>query len=179
MCKPVGFSSLAIKGFSLFELVIVLVVVALLLHFAFPYYLDTVEDSKGQVVKFQAATFGRAVENIYGQAKLSGGNEVELNGVTVVVNQFGWPAGTGNGRAIYGRQTAVECQQLWNGIFKNAPSNKILGGSEGFQDNTPVDFGIDAINGRICRYELMRKGDGRFFFDYDLKTGEVDVTISK
>lgn len=180
MFKPVACNWKCENGFSLFELVIVLIVLAVLLHFSIPYYSDVVDDSKSKTVKFQAGTFSRAVENLHGQAKLGDGHSVEVNGLKIRMNEYGWPANAGsNTSAKLANQTALECQQLWNGVFKNAPATVLLKNEKAPDAHPQADFGVNFINGRICRYELLRKGDERFFFDYDLKTGEVAVQISK
>ena|GEM_PF-1307532 len=164
------------SGFSLFEMTIVLIVMSILLYSGSKYYFSSIEDSKYSVIKFQAATFSRTVSNLYGQAQVQGLQSLDLMGTIIYMNEKGWPA-TANTKTSLKTwdQSPEECELLWHGIFNNAPSTVVAGAVIDSRKKNHHDFKVYSINGRICRYELMRKQEGRYFFDYDLSTGEVIV----
>ncbi|SMF34629.1 prepilin-type N-terminal cleavage/methylation domain-containing protein [Alteromonadaceae bacterium Bs31] len=164
------------KGFSLFELAIVLVVVGILVYSGYRYYLSTIDHSKYSLIKFQAATFSRTVNNLYGQAKVLGLKDVQLMQSVIYLNEKGWPASADNNSSLKSyNQSPEECESLWHGIFNNAPRTVIAGSDRDKNKSVRKDFRIYSINGRICRYELARKQEEAYFFDYDLSTGEVNV----
>lgn len=165
-------------GFSLFELCIVLIVIGILIVTGYRFYQGAIEESKHSVIKHQAAVFSRTVENIYGNAKMRGGKQVSIMGTTVYLNEKGWPASALHASSVKSyNQTSQECEYLWQGIFSNAPDTVLAGSREAQDKHVSKDFIVDSINGRICRYELARKQEGRYFFDYDVSTGEVTVSV--
>jgi len=155
---------------------LVMIVISLLIYAGYKYYMESIEDSKYSLIKFQSATFSRTVLNLYGQAKVLDKTEVQLNGAIIYFNELGWPASANRISSVTSYdQSPEECQRLWQGIFNNPPRTVIAGSEEDRDENVHKDFRISSINGRICRYELVRKQEGRYFFDYDLSTGEVKV----
>ncbi|WGO97424.1 prepilin-type N-terminal cleavage/methylation domain-containing protein [Saccharophagus degradans] len=164
------------RGFSLFELLLVIVIISLLIYLGYDKYSPQMANAAEKMIEYQASTFSRAVSTINAQSKIDNKGYVEYGGdknSRIYVNEFGWPANTNRTMSPkYYNQTPEECKQLWDMIFKNAPSSAI-----GYidQKNKP-DFKISSINARICRYELVRKQEGTYFFDYDLSTGNIVVS---
>jgi len=164
------------NGFSLFELTIVLIVVGLLVSSSTQYYLSTIENSKSSLIEFQAATFSRAVGNLYGQAKISNSQSLSVMDSTIYLNEKGWPATAERRTSVKSyNQSPEECERLWHGLFSNAPGTVIAGSKEDNSGQSRKDFRVYSINGRICRYELNRSPNGEYFFDYHLSSGRVDV----
>lgn len=158
------------KGFSLFELIVVVIIIALLLYVGISKYDKPIEKAVKSAIGFQAATFARMVSTINGSSEVMQRNSMDLKGVIVYLNEYGWPANTDpNMSPLAKNQTPEECQQLWNAFFQYPPSSTISFGG----DKNTADYRISSINGRICRYELTRKQEGVYFFDYYLETGEV------
>lgn len=163
------------KGFSLFELTVVLIVIAFLIFMGYRSYFGTIADSQTKAINYQADTFSRTVINIRGMAIASNSTRVildksALDSTPIYVNEYGWPANTDPGRSPKSStQTAEECQQLWYGLFENAPTAVIKGNVK----DLTADYEISAINGQVCRYELNRKQEGSYFFDYSVRTGTV------
>lgn len=166
------------KGFSLFELTVVLIVIAFLIYMGYRSYFGTIADSQVKAISYQADTFSRTVTNIRGMAIASNSTTVvmdkaAMDSTPIYVNEYGWPANTDPGRSPKSStQTAEECRQLWYGLFENAPKAVIKGK---VKDRT-ADYEISTINGHICRYELTRKEEGTYFFDYSVITGTVFVS---
>lgn len=106
------------KGFSLFELIVVVIIIALLLYVGISKYDKPIEKAVKSAVGFQAATFSRMVTNINGTSEVMHRSSMDLKGVTVYLNEYGWPANTDPNMSPLARnQTPEECQQLWNAFF--------------------------------------------------------------
>lgn len=166
------------SGFSLFELCIVLIVIGILIIAGYRFYLRTIEGSKYSLIMHQAAVFSRTVENMYGNAKMIGTKQLSIMGTMIYINEKGWPASAIHRSSVKSyNQTPQECEYLWQGIFSNAPVTVLAGSQDAQNEHVMKDFIVDSINGRICRYELARKQEGRYFFDYDVSTGEVTVSV--
>lgn len=165
-------------GFSLLELSLVIIIISLLIYTGYESYFAQMDNASAKMIKFQSSTFSRSVSTLRAQAKISNKGYVVIDGSgpksnRIYVNEFGWPANTSKKYSPKSyNQTPEECQQLWDMIFKNAPSSALsyMGG-----DKT-TDFKISSINARICRYEFIRKQEGSVFFDYYLTTGQVVVS---
>ena len=179
--KIYHYENLRQSGFSLFELTVVIIIISFLVVIGYRYYFETIEDSQAKVIQFQANTFSRSVANIRGKALANNSTKVNLDSadksnIAINVNEFGWPANTdARSSPKSGTQTANECAQLWQAIFKNAPPAKVE--NDVNQSDSDFDYVISAIDGNICRYRLSRSQDGLYFFDYYLKTGTVLVSV--
>ncbi len=165
-------------GFSLFELTVVLIVIAFLIYMGYRSYFSTIADSQAKAIGYQADAFSRTANNIRGMAIATNSTKVvldnaDMDGQAIFVNEYGWPANTDVGRSPKSStQTAEECEQLWHAIFENAPKTAL----KGKVNSHAADYEVSAINGQICRYELTRKQEGSYFFDYSLRTGTVFVS---
>ena len=172
MINPNRFSNQL--GLSLFELVVVVCIVGFLSAVAFNSFGPPVENSKKKVVIYQANTFLRTIDNVraLGVAK----NTRELGfyeGLTVYLNEQGWPIATDiDSGVLKKRPSSKGCASLWRGLFQKANSKT---GSLGTL--AKEDFSGSLINGYICRYKLAREQEESFFFDYDIRTGRVDINI--
>jgi len=167
-------------GFSLLELCLVLILIGFLAMIGFRYYIDTIEDSKESLVRFQGATFSRTVQNLYGEGKVRKSRQLQLDGVVIYLNENGWPASAGVRTSVRStNQTPRECEALWHGVFKNAPGTVIAGSIEEDKAKIAKDFRISSIKGRICRYELARGENEQYFFDYDVTNGKVNIFSPK
>lgn len=161
------------RGFSLLELVVVFSVVGILFALAAQRYLDSVEQSQARVIDFQASAFMRSVENTRAISTLQGGSSVDLGeGVLVYLNAAGWPfASNSGGLPRPQRPTKSGCESLWRAFFREVHSN-----SHEKDKNVSEKFEISLIDNYICRYKLVRKQEGSYFFDYYLTTGSVLVS---
>lgn len=167
-------------GFSLFEMVIVIIAIAFLLYTGMGYYQTTIEHSRDRFIRFQAATFSRVIANLHGQAIITRQSALRLENSTILFNEKGWPASSDSlsgdsGSLMSYNQSPEECEALWVGVFKSAPATQVMAGDDDGPVSDDKDFKVFSINGRICRYELVSKQEGQYFFDYDLSTGEVTV----
>lgn len=112
------------------------------------------------------------VSNLGAYSVATNSKAVFLRDQAVYFNELGWPANSDAEESPLSKdQTNLECQQLWQTFFTHAPSNHI----PGQQDVDGNAYEITLIEPFICRYQLSRKQEGSYFFDYDVSTGEVKI----
>lgn len=157
---------------KMFELLIVFCAVSVLIFVGVKYFDEPISGSQKSVIEFHAGIFSRMIATLHAMGKATGKEDVALDGQNFFLNENGWPANSNKSySASLRNQTAKECQQLWNSVFFSAPSSRIKSDSY----NKKVDYVISLKKNVICRFELSRKQDGSYFFDYDVSSGEVTV----
>ena len=162
------------KGFSLLEVSVVLIVISLLLYLGVQAYDKPIKKSEVESLRYQAGTFSRTINTLQAQGVLAKSQKLKLKDSYIYLNENGWPANTNPKMSPKSsNQTPEECQQIWNALYELSPPSEI-----NISKVTPeTSYFISSINGRICRYELIRKQDGHYFFDYYLGTGKVIVSL--
>lgn len=161
-------------GFSFLELTFVIIIVSLLLYLGVPVYLKEIKKSQLESIRFQANSFSRTINNLHATAQIGQANYIELGNIKIFINERGWPANTDERMSAKSwNQSPEECQQLWQALYEMAPESVL---TESNKKATSL-YLISSINGRICRYELLRKQEGIYFFDYHLDTGEVTTSF--
>ena len=167
------------SGFSLLEVTMVVVIVALSVIFYFKEARRPLREAYSTLINYQAGVFTRNVNVLRTLASSNRNKYVEHQGTRIFFNEFGWPANTEEGMSPHSsNQTAVECLQLWQGIFQNPlkASVNLSGDKENISVNSR--YKIYSKNGNTCRYQLAGNEEAGYFFDYDLRTGAV-ITSSK
>ncbi len=164
-----------VRGFSLFELVVVVVVVGLLMAVAISKFLRPMDSSRERVVQFQAAAFGRSLEHVRALSKVQNSAAVTLdNEVVIFVSRDGWALSTlqipSEDRF---RATQSGCQALWDAFFRREntsvqPENARL----------ETQFVASIVRPYVCRYTLVEGSDESRYFDYDVRTGSIVVQAS-
>lgn len=164
------------NGFSLLELIVVFSLIAILFALAAARYQANIGSSQATVVNFQANAFLRSVENVHAMAAIQKSSVVDLGqGINVYLNKTGWPIATNiDGLPRQIKPTQEGCFSLWHGLFSDA-RNK----NSSAPNNSAQDFEISLIDDYICRYQLVRKQEGSYFFDYDVITGKVLITSNE
>jgi len=166
------------SGFTLIELVIVVVILGFLAVTAIPKFLDLTDQAKQASVEGMAGGFATAVSLVRAQweaeARPNDGagtpkNEVNFDGVDLFLSspatntdpdfRPGYPMGTSTTNVTNGDMTTTQCLQVWNSIFSQPPkisdSNSAL--------NTPIDIQYFATvinnagtdNNDICAFFLV------------------------
>ncbi|QFU25465.1 type II secretion system GspH family protein [Shewanella eurypsychrophilus] len=114
------------QGFSLIELVIVIVILGLLAATAIPRFLNVTDDAENASLDGVSGGLSTAVGFVRAQWEVDGRNNstVILDGVEIALDtRFGYPTGLTNTSATSMSDTS--CQQVFNSILQSAPRNVI------------------------------------------------------
>ncbi|WP_434930675.1 pilin [Shewanella sp. HL-SH5] len=112
------------KGFSLIELVIVIVILGLLAATAIPRFLNVTEDAENASVDGVSGGLATAVGFVRAQWEVDGrrNTSVILDGTSVSLDtRFGFPTGTTNTDVT--SMTDATCQEVFNRVLQSAPRN--------------------------------------------------------
>lgn len=180
-------------GFSFLELIAVVVIISVLAASGLVYYQKALKDARRTGVEILAHRFTTAVALVHGSWIVQGGydraragerSHVDVDNVTVYVNEFGWPANTDGQAAGSKDQSAEECHQVWQAVLQNPALATVEGRSDPDLDKADDlqargrrRYHISQLGGRICRYELLTEALGSHYFDYNLQTGQVSITV--
>ncbi|GGP61337.1 MSHA biogenesis protein MshB [Shewanella algicola] len=155
------------QGFSLIELVIVIVILGLLAATAIPRFLNVTDDAEDASVDGVAGGLATAVSFVRAQWEVDGrrNTSVVLDGTTISLDsRFGFPTGTTNTSAT--AMTTTRCQEVFDSVLQNAPRNVLVnqdasdvryivsvqGGSGG--SSTSID-GATVNNLDVCVYHQV------------------------
>ncbi|WP_077755880.1 prepilin-type N-terminal cleavage/methylation domain-containing protein [Shewanella psychrophila] len=114
------------QGFSLIELVIVIVILGLLAATAIPRFLNVTDDAEDASLDGVAGGLATAVGFVRAQWEVDGRNNstVILDGTSVSLDtRFGFPTGTGANGTDVTAMNDNRCQQVFNSILQSAPRN--------------------------------------------------------
>ncbi|MCT8987995.1 pilin [Shewanella phaeophyticola] len=155
------------QGFSLIELVIVIVILGLLAATAIPRFLNVTDDAEDASVDGVAGGLATAVSFVRAQWEVDGrrNTSVVLDGTTISLDsRFGFPTGTTNTSAT--AMNTTRCQEVFDSVLQNAPRNVLVnqdasdvrytvsvqGGSGG--SSTSID-GVTVNNLDVCVYHQV------------------------
>ena len=165
-------------GFSLIELVIVIVVLGILAVTALPRFLDVSEEAKNASVEGVSGGFATGVLLVRAQWEAKGrSKEGGINTILYDGNRFylttptdaevesgqispGYPIDTSSSGSINvspGGLTSVRCLYIWNGLLQNPPKathdfNEVVTSKNDMKYYVSVD---GSGNDSVCRYYLV------------------------
>lgn len=171
------------RGFTLIELVIVIIVLGVLSATALPKFLNLSDDAEIAVVEGTAGALQSAVNLahskwvIMGSATdLDSNNDIQLYGSgpegIIDFNEKGWPA-----QSFVGPDSAIEtgnaadCASLWNTILNTGSSKLDLDGNG--DDFTAIygPYNQPREPAGVCQYQ--RTNNRSLYIRYDSNTGSV------
>lgn len=131
------------NGFSLIELVIVIVILGLLAATAIPRFLNVTDDAQDASVDGVAGGLSTAVSFVRSQWEVDRrrNNNVLLDGTSVNLDtRFGYPTGTSVTDATV--MTDASCQEVFNTVLQSAPRNVLY-----TQDTRNQRYTVRVIDG--------------------------------
>ncbi len=196
LSRPSGQSYRRSQGFTLIELVIVIILLGLLAAAALPRLLSATDEAEVASLEGVAGGFSTGVSIAHAQwatdGNVAGGSTsgaakiaINLDGKVFYMNEYGWPANVNSGEdAAANGQTADECKQVFDNILQSSPSSTINSGNRAnnrYFVSVIAGAGGDLAGqtGDVCRYELILSSSAAatetHYFDYDLVDGQVTV----
>ena len=182
------------RGFTFIELVAVIVLISFLAAIAAPRFFDQIDNAQAASLQGTAGGFSTGVaiakakwitDGNSSSGVTTADNRVDVDGIVFNVNTFGWVDSvteSANPNLNVTSQSAKDCQEIFEYILQSPP-----------RSTTKVDtaarkkaqYGVSVIDGGNsdrCRYELIVRADERpedaeFYFDYELRTGRVTITL--
>ncbi|HEB89411.1 MAG TPA: prepilin-type N-terminal cleavage/methylation domain-containing protein [Deltaproteobacteria bacterium] len=157
------------SGFTIIELVVVIVIIGILAATALPRFVNLTGDAQSASVQAMGGALGSGVNLAHAswvaQGAVAGVDSATLEGgITVGLNDSGWPendAAAGGDGTI----TAAECVAIWNSILLNPPT---------VATDTSAEYQATAAS-PICTYTYTASA-GRSI-SYDSSTGAVSITV--
>ncbi|GLS82344.1 prepilin-type N-terminal cleavage/methylation domain-containing protein [Paraferrimonas haliotis] len=155
------------QGFTVIELVIVIVILGLLAATAIPRFLNVTEEAEDASAEGMAGGLATAVSFVRSQWEVDGrrNDEVTLDGTRIGLDtRFGFPTGT-EANTDASAMDVNSCQAVFDRVLQNAPRNVVQGESAKgeriyitVQENGGGSVtGLDgtAVTVDLCRYHLV------------------------
>lgn len=196
------------SGFTLIELVIVVVILGFMAVTAIPKFLDLTDQAKKANVEGMAGGFATAVSLVRAQWEAEGRpndgaatpkNTVSYDGTTLVLTteatgvRPGYPTGLSDGATLGGGFDAANCIEVWENVLQQPPIvSSTIGDLNDADQNVQyyvTESGDDEAS--TCSYylkETLAKSGGSYvttdindtanFFTYQPATSTVSITIN-
>ena len=185
------------RGFTLIELVIVILLLGFLAVQAIPRFLDAKDNAEAASLEGVAGGFATAVAMVKAQWVADGasdvrestistpvvsGSRVLVDGIAFNVNEFGWVDNVTGGSVGFTDQTVSECEEVFNFILQSPPRTTVKTDVASRKRAKYAVSVIDNSDSDRCRYELIvddeaEPEDAEFYFEYELATGRVITVI--
>ncbi len=149
-------------GFTLFELVVVSILIGIIVATGARYYAQAVDDSQRASVELLSHRFTTVMAMLHAQWIIEGSPEsVTLDGADIRFNSQGWPVDAD------GASTANGCYRLWYAVQQNPAKLSTQGAVKGYR------YYLTGSLVTACRYTLITPGSENYYFEYFSSNGRV------
>ena len=138
-------------GFTLIELVIVIVILGVLAVTAAPRFIDLSDDANDSVTLAQMGAFKSGVNLLHAKWQIRRQSSISISGQTVEFTDDGWPKGS--------TDDSAGCAELWSEVFADAEPVTVL---NNYTDT--LSAGWNAFYyGEVCGYIKSQSGGGTVY----------------
>ena len=159
------------NGFTLIELIVVMIILGVLASTALPKFMDVTGKSHEAAVAGVGGSFGTAAALVHAQWIANGhtsaiDNLVGFGDSDIDTNAAGWPTDTAGSNDV---ASANHCMAIWNGLMQGPPSVASSG--------TSTDYVVSANNANnTCTFTYIPVAN--MSIGYDADTGVITVDSS-
>lgn len=162
------------KGFTLIELIIVIVILGILAVTVAPRFLDLSDDAEESVFRATGAAFRDGVKFVHYAWIIRGNGQAVQDFIAISdpvvggdlsVNAFGYPADTRGSSLTLNSQ--ADCEDVWRAVLANQEQTVDSDQSDTYQAS--YDGGND------CTYSLVSDNSKTVY--YNSNTGQVDINF--
>jgi prepilin-type N-terminal cleavage/methylation domain-containing protein len=137
-----------IRGFTLIELIVVIVLLGILAAVALPKFIDLSGSARRSATQGLSGSLAEGVAMIHGQWLAAGGAGASVtlpDGTQVQVGVAGYPTNTGATATAQTAMTVATCTAVWNGILQSAPTTGYTMAAPGSNSCTYTDASANVI----------------------------------